>query len=948
MSHGPLRPLPSALMAMVALWLSAGTALAVPGVPETKTLANGLPVVVLEDHALPLVSVSLWVHAGSKDEIETSAGYAHFLEHLVQRGTDTAGPFEYQRLAYRWGGAMTVRANYDRTYITATGVSSVLDQIVDAVAGMALRARLDDKEIDSELGTLSQEVHTYYDEPSSVAFLESMRAAFPGHPYRFPPLGSLKTIGTLKHDPLSAFYKNLYVPNNMALVLVGDLDPARARDLAERAFGKARASAALPSKPAPPAGFAGHDDKEKPLAVKEPWTTLTFAGPGYRHPDRPAFEIMARALGEVGGSPILQALVREQAASTAQVIYYGLEDAGILYVGMIPSAPEMSYPAATAALREIVAFKKRGLQDDAVKMLVQRFLKDERLKAERLDSLSEALGEAALFGGVRYYWDLPDLYGRLTAADVNRVAAKYLVGENLRLVVIVPTTAGPFDEERKSRFHQALDALGGMAKDAPPPSFERRLYVGEEAARVRPEAWGDPRDAQGQRTPVRSALDNGFSVIVQEDHRRALVAVSLQLPFGSGDDPPGKEGLAYVSGHLLSSAPMLPVRGEVIRTGEKIVLVPEIQVTRDLTEVRFLAAPGDLRAGLSALAATARQPSVADASFEAVRKGAREALDRAGNDPSFMTLELFREKVYAGHAYAHPSLGTRSGLTSLARPDIEAFLKSYLHPRGAVLAVAGDVNPAEIRKTTQDLFSAWKGEPAKRTGPHGNTASPTPAETRAAQGTTGQSSAGNEAAAGPAPAETPVPVSRNPANAHAAPGEFTRILSSPQSNVLVGVPGVTVADPDFDDLRVLGAGLTVLAFEDVVFERRAAFTATVIPEALRDGGSFALVVVAQHTRRDEAVFDVQRLMRRLALEDLKQKDVDDFARVEGGREAAGLQGVLSMASALAYREATGLGAPSFQRTPAPAARTPGRLQALAARTLRPEAWIVIKVGPPSP
>src|SRR5206468_11847131 len=98
-------------------------------------------------------------------------------------------------------------------------------------AGMALRANLEDKEIDQELGTLSQEVHKYYDEPSSVAFLESMRAAFPKHPYRYPPLGNLKTVGTLKHDPLAAFYKNLYVPNNMALVLDGELDPARARAL---------------------------------------------------------------------------------------------------------------------------------------------------------------------------------------------------------------------------------------------------------------------------------------------------------------------------------------------------------------------------------------------------------------------------------------------------------------------------------------------------------------------------------------------------------------------------------------------------------------------------------------------------------------------------------------------------------------------------------------------
>ena len=93
MSDRSQHPLAAALVAIVASLVSAGYALAVPGVPETKTLANGLPVVVLEDHTLPLVAVSLWVHAGSKDEIDTSAGYAHFLEHMIQHGTDTSGPF---------------------------------------------------------------------------------------------------------------------------------------------------------------------------------------------------------------------------------------------------------------------------------------------------------------------------------------------------------------------------------------------------------------------------------------------------------------------------------------------------------------------------------------------------------------------------------------------------------------------------------------------------------------------------------------------------------------------------------------------------------------------------------------------------------------------------------------------------------------------------------------
>src|SRR5262249_36867012 len=153
---------------------------------------------------------------------------------------------------------------------------------------------------------------------------ESMRAAFPKHPYRYPPLGSVKSIGSLKHDPLTAFYKNMFVPNNMALVLAGDLDTARARELAERAFGKATASATLAPKPPALGGFAGHEDKEKPLDLKESWTTLSFVGPGYRHPDRPAFEVLSRALGDLGGFPVVTALRRESVASAAQVLYYRL------------------------------------------------------------------------------------------------------------------------------------------------------------------------------------------------------------------------------------------------------------------------------------------------------------------------------------------------------------------------------------------------------------------------------------------------------------------------------------------------------------------------------------------------------------------------------------------------------------------------------------------------
>jgi len=657
-------------------------AYAVPGLPDVRTLPNGLTLVILEDHAVPLVAVSLWIHSGSKDEIETSAGYAHFLEHMVQRGTDTVGPFEYQRLARRWGGGLSVRSNYDRTYIALTGVPSVLGDLVDAASAMAFRAALKDSEIDQELGAFNQEIHGYYDEPASVAFLETLRATFPGHPYRVPMLGNLRTLGTLKHDPLFAFYRNLYVPNNMALVLAGDLDPKRAAALAAAAFGERAKSLTLAPKPAPPAAFAGHSDIEKRLNLREPSVNLTFAGPGYRHPDRPAFEVIARALSDAAGSPVQMAVVAEKSGASARVTYYGLEDAGLLYVTIAPTTPQLSYAAARAALQEILALKRRGLKEAELRALADGMVRDERLRAGILSERANALGEAALFGGVRYYWDLPEAWRKLTPADIARVAAKYLVADNFRLVLILPRETPPLPDDPKEKLHAVMDQLGSAPKGST-PGLERALYPGEEASRVTPAAWGNPRDAAGLKDPERTVLDNGLTLVVQEDHRNSLAAVSFFLRAGSGDDPPGKEGLASLLGRLFGARALAYARDQAARRGERPGALPDVQVTRDFTELRLVVSPSGVKPSLALLAEAIRRPALDDASIAAARRANLEALERSSDDPASIAFELFREKVYEGHPYAHPAAGMPAGLQAVNRDDLSAGLARNARPSGS-------------------------------------------------------------------------------------------------------------------------------------------------------------------------------------------------------------------------------------------------------------------------
>jgi zinc protease len=876
---------------------------AAPGVPETRTLPNGMRLVVLEDHALPLVAVSLWVHVGSKDEIDSSAGYAHFLEHLVQRGTDVSGPFEYQRLAQRWGGSIVVRSNYDRTYMTATGVPAVLGDMVNAVASMALRATLKDPEIDLELGALNQEIHAYYDDPPSVAFLETMRAVFPDHPYRFPMLGNPRTLGTLKHEPLEAFYRNLYVPNNMVLVLAGDLEPKRAEALAEAAFGRASRNGTLAPKPAPPAPLTRRAEVEKRLDLKEPWTSLGFAGPGYRSADRPAFEVIARVLGETGGAPLRTAVQRAGAGNAARVSYYGLEDAGLLYVGLLPNTPELSLPAARSAIEEILAFKKRGIKEADLRRIVATLLRDESARADSLAERAETLGEAALFGGTRYAWDLPRAYRALTPGTVAKVAARYLVTDNLRLVLVLPKGAGPLSETARGELQTLIDQLGPRPVEESPASGD--LYAGDEAWRVTPDAWGEPRDAGGLRPPQRATLDDGLTVIVQEDHRRASLGVSLFIRLGSSDDPAGKEGLASIAGRLLAATGAAEARGRPGAAGDAPSPLPEVEVARDLTELRLLLAPEDLRRGLSTLGAAVRPPRVEAGALETARKATLASARRGVDDPDATAVDLFHEQVYFGDPYAHPVPGTIAGIAAVTPDDVEGVVRRRVVPGEAVLALAGDVSASEALKAARDLFRDWR----------------------------------------PAPAASSV--ERGPsATARAKSGEFTRSLAATPSRIVVGVPGTPIDSQEFEGLRLLGTELTLRSFEETVFTRRAALSFTALPEAFRRGGALGIAIVAAPSTREEALFDLQRLMRRIALEGVPADEIPILGRVQAGRGAAALQGAAAFASALGYRQAIGLDALSYRDAlTSPPRFTSEQLKALAERFLKPDAWIVVKVGP---
>jgi predicted Zn-dependent peptidase len=295
-----------------------------------------------------------------------------------------------------------------------------------------------------------------------------------------------------------------------------------------------------------------------------------------------------------------------------------------------------------------------------------------------------------------------------------------------------------------------------------------------------------------------------------------------------------------------------------------------------------------------------------------VRQAALAALSRTEDLPETVGLDVFHDKVYSGHPYAFRPDGTSGGLQAMTDDDMKAFAAAALRPDRAVLAVAGDIDGAALAKQADRLFAGWKPPSA----PH-------------------KADKGDPAAAGSA-------------TARAVAGDFTRQVSSPQDHAVVGVAAVPLLDPAFEEVRWLGAAVTLRAFEELVFTRRAVFSVVSIPEGFAEGGALAFEAIETHARRGEALFELQRMMRALALSEVSEDDRRDLGRMLAGRESAAAEGAQAMASLLAYREAAGLHAESWRTDLEPHTPPADRLKAAAERLFQPQRFISVGVGPPTP
>lgn len=425
-----------AIGGLVALLLASGgfaeVRPAVAGVfnPESFTLENGLTVVVLTNDRLPVVSQMVWYRVGAADDPPGKSGLAHFLEHLMFRGTGDIEPGEFSRIIARNGGRDNAFTSQDATGYYQTVAADRLELVMSLEADRMANLALDEKEVLPERQVIIEERRTRTDNNPAALLREQVNAAlFLHHPYRIPTIGWRHEMEGLSREDALDFYKRHYAPNNAILIISGDATVETVRPLAEKYYGVIKPQDVPPRVRAkePPQVAARRVTLESDR-VREPRFSRTYLAPSYTTGAKEhayALQVLENILSGGATSRIYSKLVvKDELAVSAWAGYDPNNyDWGTFMIGGQPRG-EVSIAALETALdAEIARLLKDGVSDTEVEEAKAKLIANATYARDSLRQGAQVIG-TALTGG-RTIEDVeawPDRIQAVTAEQVNAAA----------------------------------------------------------------------------------------------------------------------------------------------------------------------------------------------------------------------------------------------------------------------------------------------------------------------------------------------------------------------------------------------------------------------------------------------------------------------------------------------------------------------------------------------
>ncbi|MEL7371631.1 MAG: insulinase family protein, partial [Myxococcota bacterium] len=617
------------------------------------TLPNGLRVLVQENHASAVVAAQVWVEVGSADETADEAGLAHVHEHMLFKGTARRPVGAIAADVEAAGGDINAWTSLDQTVYHVTIASRELPVALDILADAVQHSAFDPDELSRELEVVLEEVRRGRDQPSRVASHMLMASVFAEHPYERPVIGFEQTIRQFTRPMILDFYRRWYQPQNMCLVVVGDVDSAEVVDLASRLFDESLNAGELPARSRPSAQphdgirgrFAAQDIQETHLAVAWP-------SPPLNHEDTPALDVLSVILG-VGESSRLYARVkwRDQLVNDCYASAYTPRDPGATVVaGQVHG--EGVQPALAGLLTETLRLRFEDVQAHELAKARTILEADSVYQRETVQGMARKLGLLeTVAGDVEFEEKYFKKIRAVTADDVRDVAVRYLDPACFSVSVLTPLAQdGALDLERvqttAKEVIQALEAEyahaptrrpTGVSHPAPPPAPAPSKSASLERAEV---------------TPV--TLKNGAKLLVLPDASVPLVSIRSASMGGLIAETGVDNGVTCVLGELLVRGTERNTYSQIIEEIDAMAGSLSGVAGRNSIGLRGYFLKEHWSRGFEIFSDSLLNAALPSDEFEKVLQTQLEDIDARQDNSSTVAFEGMLEKLFANHPYGQP------------------------------------------------------------------------------------------------------------------------------------------------------------------------------------------------------------------------------------------------------------------------------------------------------
>jgi zinc protease len=625
------------------------------------TLPNGLTLILDPDPAAPVISVQAWVATGSIHEGQKlGSGLSHFLEHMVFKGTRDFSSEELAQSVQAAGGHWNAYTTFERTVYYIDGPSRSLETFLKCLTGLVFFPVIPESEFESEKDVIRREIDMGLDDPDNASIRLLLSTAFTVDTRRHPVIGHRHLFDEIEYADLTAYHRARYTPDRTHMVISGDFDPAKAREL----VAELTADCKIVPGPEP------HIQADAPqIGPREGFDTfdvptsrlcLSWKAPDVAHPDAPAYDLLAAILGRGKASRLHRRLrdQRELAIEISAWTWIGPGSEGLIAVSA-ESAPEKRDELKAAILAEIQDIATSPLEDDLAKAKRQT-------AASQFRSLTTASGRASDLAS--NWHEARDLdFTRSHLAAINDISA-----EDIRRV------AAKLSENRLT--YTSVDP-----KDHIPAAARSKAAATSHAITTH-------------------TLSNGLRLALLPDRRVPLIHFQAAARAGLPSENPQNNGLNQLFASTLPKGTNSRSADEIANSLESLGASISASAGNNALLVQASGLSADTLPIMEVFADVILNPTFPAEAIAREKASQLASLEEALADPLHRCFAQLRATHFTGSGYGLDSLGTADSLGKITHADLAAHHARHFNASNLTLAISGDFDPEHLIGLLETFF----------------------------------------------------------------------------------------------------------------------------------------------------------------------------------------------------------------------------------------------------